>query len=320
MKDSLIYYSVGALLYCPANNETIVQSIINGRFQTKYSLALCLEDTINDNCIEEAEDKLVASLSAIYDKKLEADFYLPKIFIRVRCPEQIPKLYDRFGAAGELVTGFIIPKFAPDNADAYIQAMIQLNEKADRTIYMMPIFESPTLIHLQNRYSILYTLKEKLDSVEKLVLNIRIGGNDLCHMFGFRRHATESIHSITPIANIFSDIITVFSMDYVVSGPVWEYYSGENWDTGLTKELALDRLSGFIGKTAIHPNQIELINQAYKVSATDYADAKNILNWDETSDKLVSGSSTKERMNEYKTHHNWARMILFLAEYYGVFE
>lgn len=320
MKDSLIYYSVGALLYCPANNESIVQSIVSGRFKTKYSLALCLEDTIADDCIKEAEEKLIASLQAIYEKKKTADFYLPKIFIRVRCPEQIQSLFDRFGDANELVTGFIIPKFALDNADVYINTMIQLNKTVNRTIYMMPIFESPTLIHLQSRYSILYALKEKLDSVEEFVLNIRVGGNDLCHMFGFRRHATESIHDIAPITNIFSDIITVFGMDYVISGPVWEYYSGKNWDLGLMAELKQDRLSGFTGKTAIYPNQIELINAAYKVSATDFADAKSILKWNDTSDKFVSGSVTKERMNEYKTHYNWAKRILFLSEYYGVNE
>ena len=122
----------------------------------------------------------------------------------------------------------------------------------------MPIFESPTIINLQNRYDILYTLKNKLDSIGKYILNIRVGGNDLCHSFGFRRASDETIHDIKPISNIFADIITVFGMDYVISGPVWEYYNGPNWNTGLAKELKLDRLSGFIGKTVIHPKQIEL--------------------------------------------------------------
>lgn len=45
-----------------------------------------------------------------------------------------------------------------------------------------------------------------------------------------RRHCDESIHLIRPVADIFSDIITVYGMDYVVSGPVWEYYSGYNWE------------------------------------------------------------------------------------------
>ena len=46
MKDNVIYYSVGALLYCPANKETIADSIINENFGNKFSLALCLEDTM----------------------------------------------------------------------------------------------------------------------------------------------------------------------------------------------------------------------------------------------------------------------------------
>ena len=318
MKDSFIYYTVGALLYCPANNESIAKSIIQERFGSKYSLALCLEDTIRDEYVPEAEQKLIASLQTVLLERQTKNFYIPNIFIRVRRPEQIFTLFERLGTAKELITGFIIPKFALDNADSYINAITKLNETATRTVYMMPIFESPTIINLQYRSNILYALKEKLDAVAQYVLNIRVGGNDLCHMFGFRRHSTESIHSVRPIANIFSDIITVFGMDYVVSGPVWEYFNGDNWDLGLTNELHEDRQCGFIGKTVIHPKQIELVNSAYKVSNTDLADAKAILDWDDNTASLVSGNHSKERMNEYKTHSNWAKTILFLAEYYGV--
>ncbi|MBR4083518.1 MAG: HpcH/HpaI aldolase/citrate lyase family protein [Lachnospiraceae bacterium] len=318
MKDLSIYYTVGALLYCPANNESIAKSIIQERFGNKYSLALCLEDTIKDDCVQEAECKLITALQCIHEASLSQNFYIPKIFIRVRNPEQIPLLFDQLEAASTLITGFIIPKFALDNADAYIGAIEKLNNISNNPVYMMPIFESPTIIHLQHRAHILYALKEKLDTIAPYVLNIRVGGNDLCHTFGFRRQKDESIHSIKPIDNIFSDIITVFGMDYVVSGPVWEYYSGDGWDTGLANELKEDQLCGFLGKTAIHPNQIAIINEAYKVSRNDYEDAKAILNWSEESNKLVSGSSSRERMNEYKTHHNWARKILFMAEYYGI--
>ncbi len=318
MKDSSIYYSVGALLYCPANNETVSRSVIRERFGTKYSLALCLEDTIQDDSVLDAERKLLASLHEIYEKKQHASFYLPKIFIRVRHPEQIHRLYAQAGLANSLITGFIVPKFDLDCADSYIDAIRELNQVSSHPAYMMPIFESPSIIHLQNRCHILYALKEKLDSIEPYVLNIRVGGNDLCHMFGFRRHSTESIHGIRPIANIFSDIITVFGMDYVISGPVWEYYDGENWESGLINELSQDRLCGFIGKTVIHPKQIPVVNAAYQVEPEDLDDAKAILNWNQSSKVLVSGSASKERMNEYKTHYNWARTILFLAEYYGV--
>lgn len=318
MKDSLIYYSVGALLYCPANNKTIVRSIVNGQFGGKYSLALCLEDTIGDGFVREAEQTLLSSLQQIFQKKEQTGFFLPKIFIRVRCPQQIDALYRQLGDARGIVTGFIIPKFDLDNADDYISAICRINESSSKTIYMMPIFESPAIISLQGRSSILYALKEKLDVIEPYVLNIRVGGNDLCHIFGYRRHSNESIHQIQPISHILSDIITAFGMDYVISGPVWEYYDGENWEKGLAAELDQDRQNGFIGKTVIHPKQIEAVNSAYRASASDYEDAKAILGWEADCRSLVSGSVRKERMNEYKTHYNWAKKTMFLAEYYGV--
>ncbi len=318
MKNNILHYSVGALLYCPANQKNIADSVINEKFGTKFSLALCLEDTINDNFVAEAEQILTSSIKQIYRAYQEHSFYLPKIFIRVRNAEQILQLTKAFDNAIEIITGFITPKFSPNNASTYIQELIKANEYTSKKLYMMPIYENASIIDMRNRIDILYSLKETLTQIDDLVLNIRVGGNDLCHMFGFRRHATESIHRITPIANIFSDIATVYGMDYVISGPVWEYYSGENWETGLIQEIQDDKLCGFTGKTVIHPNQIPVINEAYKVSRPDYNDAQSILNWNHNSNSLVSGSQAKERMNEYKTHTNWAQKIMYLAEAYGV--
>lgn len=317
MKD-LLHYSVGPLLYCPANKTTLSDSIISGKFGSHFSLAMCLEDTIKDSEVDKAEIQLINSLLKIYHEGQNNNFYIPKIFIRVRSPKQINSLYDRSGEAQKLLTGFIIPKFSLENADSYINEILRINSKSNVPIYMMPIFESPTIINLKNRADILYTLKEKLDAVEKLVLNIRVGGNDLCHMFGFRRHKNETIHQIRPVADIFSDIITAYGMSYVVSGPVWEYYNGDGWESGLINELEQDRLCGFIGKTIIHPNQIPIVNSAYAVSKSDLADADSILNWNETALSLVSGNPSGERMNEYKTHYNWAKKIKILSNAYGI--
>lgn len=318
MNNSLLYYSVGALLYCPANRKNIADSIVKQRFGTKYSLALCLEDTIRDDSVAEAENILVQTLRKLDQQSVQNDFYVPKIFVRVRNARQIGRLHRAFGESARLITGYILPKFSLENADGFIQEIIKVNEASATPVYTMPIFESPSIIDLRTRYEILYQLKQKLDSVEKNVLNIRVGGNDLCHMFGFRRHDDESIHQIRPIATIFSDIITVYGMDYVVSGPVWEYYQSSNWQKGLYHELADDKLCGFVGKTVIYPSQIEVVNEAYKVPQKDYQDAAAVLNWDKSSHSLVAGSVSKERMNEYKTHSNWALRTLLMAEYFGI--
>ncbi len=318
MNNSPLYYSFGPLLYCPANNESIVNSLTNEKFGSKFSLAMCLEDTIGDNCVEEAEDKLIYSLHKLQEALETKTFFMPKLFVRIRNAEQIQRLLKRADCAASLIYGFIAPKFSINNADNYIHVLTILNESSRHPIRFMPIFEDASLIHLQKRYDILYQLKQKLDAVSELVLNIRVGGNDLCNLFGFRRSSTESIHTIRPVANIFSDIITVYGTDYVISGPVWEYYNGEGWENGLINELKEDRLNGFVGKTVIHPKQIPFVNQAYMVSKKDYEDACSILNWNTNSHSYVSGSIEKERMNEYKTHQKWAEKIMFLAKAYGI--
>ncbi len=107
-------------------------------------------------------------------------------------------------------------------------------------------------------------------------------------------------------------------MDYVVSGPVWEYFNSNNWIQGLQNEINDDKLCGFTGKTVIHPKQIEIINNAYKVNKDDYFSAKSILNWDTSSHSFVSPDINKQRMDEYKTHTNWAKKILLMSEVFGI--
>lgn len=320
MKNNILYYSIGARLYCPANKKSVADSVVQEKFGSKYSLALCLEDTINDRFVEEAEQTLIRTINHIYVSYEKNPFYLPKIFVRVRNESQITRLTRAFGDSLQIVTGYILPKFTTENAAAYIQALIQANETARQKLYVMPIYENMAMIDLRRRIELLYELKDTLAPIEDLVLNIRVGGNDLCHTFGFRRHADESIHQIQPISQIFSDIITVYGMDYVVSGPVWEYYNGPGWEKGLLREIADDKLCGFTGKTVIHPNQIPVVNRAYQVSQTDFNDARSILNWNQNANEYVSGSLTKERMNEYKTHNNWAKKTLFMAEAFGIRE
>jgi len=318
MKNSLLYYRVGPLLYCPANNESIAGSIITGRFGHHYSLALCLEDTIRDDRVPEAEAALISSIKKIHAASSLSLFYIPWIFIRVRTPEQIFALLRCLGKAARLITGFIIPKFSLENADGFIDAVTAVNQNSEQRFYMMPIFESPAIVQLQSRYDLLYRLKDKLDSIEEYVLNVRVGGNDLCRYFGLRRHSNESIYGIRPVSHILSDILTVFGADYVVSGPVWEYYQGDGWESGLRNELNEDRLCGFVGKTVIHPNQIEVVNSAYKVEKKDYEDAKAILNWNPVCDSLVSGSTDRGRMNECKKHESRALRTVLLSQAYGI--
>ena len=56
----------------------------------------------------------------------------------------------------------------------------------------------------------------------------------------------------------------------------------------------------------------------YNHTKKDFDDALDILNWNPENASLVSGSQSKERMNEYKTHGNWAMRTKLLAEAFGL--
>lgn len=309
-------YSVGALLYCPATNERLAEHVAQGAFGKPYSLALCLEDSIGDTAVEQAEAQTAETLRLLKQYREEGAFYLPKIFIRVREPEQIGRLLAAIDAS--LVTGFVLPKFCERNAEAYLRQMEEGEASLGRRLYAMPILESRELTDLRRRRKELFRVKDYLDGAGEQILNIRVGGNDLCNVFGIRRHWRDTIYDMGPVADILKDIVAVFSRDYVVSGPVWEYFSGEGWQEGLRRELRLDRLNGFVGKTVIHPNQIAVVNESLMVDAADRDDAERILGWGEGEGLMVEKNASSQRMTEVKTHGRWAKRTAILARIYGV--
>lgn len=320
MNDIDLRYSVGPLLYSPALNAKIASFILSSQFGTDYSVALCLEDTIADSAVGQALEQLEKTFAMLHIAATTDKVTLPKIFVRVRDPEQIRTVYRKISVFSDVFSGFIFPKYSLANADDYNGEFSQMLSESTKQLYMMPILESTDIVDYASRQSVLIRLKRKIDSVKDHVLNIRVGGNDFCNVFGVRRHIDETIYDILPVSQLLCDILTVFSRDYVVSAPVWEYYASENdeWITGLKRELKHDILNGFVGKTVIHPNQIPVVLNSLKVDRKDYDDAMQILNWGDENQTLVVGSVNSTRMNEMKTHKHWAERIVATAKIYGI--
>lgn len=319
MEDIELKYSVGALMYSPALNDKISKLIINKALGKRYSIALCLEDTVASDSVQTAELQVKKTIRDLAAASKSKAFYMPMLFVRVREPEQVGRIFEQIKEYQEVFTGFIFPKYTISNADKYNMELQRVNEHSHKKVYMMPILESGDIIDFRHRNEVLSEIKEKIDSMKTYVLNVRVGGNDFTNEFAVRRHCDETIYDILPIAQVLGDILTVFSRDYVVSGPVWEYFSNKNdeWKLGLINELKYDKLNGFIGKTVIHPKQIPVVNEMLKITRNDYEDAKLILGWDNIG-LQVGKSFGGERMNEVKTHYNWAKKTVLLAEIYGV--
>lgn len=321
-KKNILQYSLGGLMYSPAINATIADMVISQKYEGVRSIALCLEDAVSDNAVEEAEEQLFVTLKKIYDAVKSGEINnvnIPLIFVRVRNSAQVQRIYDRAGDYG-LLTGFIFPKFSMANAIEYINEICFVNRNSQKPVYFMPILETADILSVSTRIESLTVIKKMLDSVKELVLNVRIGGNDFCNVYGFRRNCNQTIYDISVIRDVISDIVNIFGADYVVSAPVWEYFDNKNndeWKKGLEKELQLDRLNGLIGKTAVHPSQVPIINNSLCVDKNDYFDAVKILGWKD--DVFgVSKSTGGDRMNEQKVHQKWAEKIIALSCIYGV--
>ena len=317
-----IKYSLGGLLYAPGMSKNVPQKVKDGAFKNLTSFAFCLEDTIKDDCLEEAERILKDVLRDFTEIEEEKR---PLIFIRIRTPEHLKHIVKMYAEYADIIAGYLLPKFDLSNMRDYIDCIKEINSKSrpnGKATYIMPILETRMVADISTRVGTLTKIKEGLDTIKDYVLNVRVGGNDFCNLYGLRRTANQSIYDIGVIRDIFVDIINIFASDYVVSGPVWEYFGQTPdgvWDKGLERELELDRLNGFIGKTAIHPTQVPIIYESLKVRRSDYNDAVKILGWDK-GPLGVAKSEGGNRMNEVKVHTKWAEKISILAEIYGIKE
>lgn len=313
--DELLPYRLGGLLYTPALNAGMAQKIKEQTYPRLTSLAFCLEDSIQDAALPQAEKTLVETLKALLDTPER-----PLLFVRVRNPRHLERIHGQLGALEEILTGYILPKFDLANCNDYAGLIEKYNVGRHTPLYIMPTLESRMIALPGGRDNMLLRIKEVLNGVKKWVLNIRVGGNDFCNVYGLRRSVRQNIYEVGVVRDILVDILRVFSADYVVSGPVWEYF-GEDpagaWAAGLRAELELDRLNGFIGKTAVHPAQLPVIYEGLQVSREDYEDAQQILGWNR-GDYGVAKSTGGGRMNEVKCHSKWAERVSKLAEIYGV--
>ena len=323
----ILQYALGALLYMPGTNTKIAKKILNKENTNMKSMVLCLEDSIGDSIVEQAEKNVIHTITELNNAIVSGNFSvsdLPLIFIRVREHGQMKKLTKMLGNCISTITGFVLPKFNKNNADIYIQEFEQILDISKFPLYLMPIIESKDIMYKPYRMENLCYIHSKLQPISNNVLCIRIGGVDFCNIFGIRRSINTSIWDISVVSNCISDIINIFATDYIISGPTWEFFENKTkpdetaWIDGLKREVFLDKINGLIGKTCIHPSQIPFIQQSLVVTESEYHNALQILSMSSQSLIGVKKGINGNQMNESKTHINWAKKILALSGIYGI--
>lgn len=350
----LLASALGATLYCPGDRPKIAKAVVKQAARGCVSMVLCLEDAIADSAVPAAEVNVAEAIRTLHTLSVaKPHIALPLLFVRVRSAEQMLRLAESCGEAITLLSGFVVPKFENENgyAEAFFEALheIQRQSGADGTagaqrLRLMPILESPRMIHSETRTSALSSIREILHDNRDDVLAARIGATDLSSAFGLRRSRDLTVYDVQVVASVISDIVNVLGRtedSFVITGTVWEHYETERilrpqlrltpfveanekelrhklllgGLDGLIREISLDQANGLLGKTVIHPTHVSVVHAMSVVSHEEYSDATVILG---NANGGASASPYGNKMNEAKPHSAWAHKTMLRAEAFGV--
>ncbi|MGV9244676.1 HpcH/HpaI aldolase/citrate lyase family protein [Streptomyces sp. NPDC003710] len=337
--------ALGATLYSPATRPHLADDVLKQAGRGVVSMVLCLEDSIDDADVVDAEENLVRQLTDLLSRP-EAE--LPLLFIRVRVPAQIPDLVARLGPAVRLLSGFVLPKFTEERGVPFLEALTAAETASGRRLFAMPVLESPDLLYLETRRETLAGIVRTVDKWRDRVLALRLGVTDFCSSYGLRRAPDMTAYDVQIVASVIADVVNVLGRadgtGFTVTGPVWEYFRAqermfkpqlrrspflegeveelrealiEHDLDGLLREIALDRANGLLGKTCIHPSHVMPVHALSVVSHEEYSDAQDILRPERLGGGVLRSAYTN-KMNEVKPHRAWAERTLQRAEVFGV--
>lgn len=283
---------LGATLYVPATRTDLFDIVTGRRHPGLRSAVLCLEDSIRPADVPRA----LTNLSVLL-RRLSEEEARPPVFIRPRDDRMLAHILGFVGI--EAIQGFVIPKATADSLPFYLRAL------ASDAHLLMPTLETREAFDQAE----LARMREQLLAIKERILCIRIGGNDLLHTIGARRSSVRTAYE-GPLGGTIAGLVTAFApFGFSLSAPVFEHFDSPDL---LREEVEHDIEHGLLTKTAIHPAQIEVIQSAYQVRATELAEAREILSGDRGVFAL-NGS-----MCEPATHGRWAEAIVKRAAIYGV--
>jgi citrate lyase beta subunit len=283
---------LGATLYIPAVRENMA-TIANGlKYPQLRSMVFCTEDSIHDKEIELALERITDLLAHIQPSdKLR--------FIRARNPKILERLLALPNI--EKINGFVFPKIDLKNFNDYFSLVANTDFKNMLTLESKDVFEQSKMCLLRDKLLEL--------NYQHNILALRIGGNDLLQHLGLRRPQDRTVYE-TPLGFVIYQLINVFKpYGFELTAPVFEHLNKLEL---LIKETQQDISCGLIGKTAIHPSQLNIIEACYRVDREDVAIAEAILHKEATAVFKMNDS-----MCEIATHRIWASNVLKRHQIYG---
>ncbi len=335
--------ALGATLYSQGTNPSLADNARRVADVGATSQVWCIEDAVAHDDVPAAKANVIAQLRRLHEAAADE---LPLLFVRVRTPAQICEIVEGAGPAAAVLSGFVLPKMAPDvRGERMFAALEEASDQAGRQLWGMPVLEHPELAWRETRDEHLQGLRSLFDAHRESILSLRIGATDLSGLFGLRRDRDTIVWDIAVVRDVLSAVLNTFTRagDYLCSGAVWEHFHGpdrllkpvlretpfvEFGATGLRRkllrdnadalmhEVLLDRANGFTGKTVIHPTHVGIVNALHAVGLEEYDDALAIA--EQHLRGGVTASSAGNKMNEAGPHGLWAEQVIARGQAFGV--
>lgn len=281
---------LGASLYVPGVHPDL-ERVLSGEHPARPQSAIaCTEDSIAEADVGRAVDRLRLILRRL--PPLSAG---PLRFIRPRNVSVFRQLLRLPGI--DRVHGFVIPKADGSTLPAYLRAL------GSRATHLMPTLETAAVFDRDG----VHEIKELLGraSVKPRVLCLRIGGNDLLRLLGLKRSPGHTIYD-TPVGCLIPSLIFAFRpAGFRLTGVACDDFSDSHL---LEREARKDRLMGLVGKTAIHPSQVHIIQQEFSPTSLELDTAQAII------ERAAGGAfGMNGTMLEPAVHLAWATDVMASA-------
>jgi len=275
-----------SLVFVPGNNPRFLEK---AKSLPADIVCFDLEDSVPDKEKKKARTLIKNTLK-------QRSKYSPDVFVRTNSPESGKIVADLKEIVQKGIDGIVIPKVNSAKELKKIEKIISTLEKKRKTkgIRLMPSIESA--LGVVNCYEIASSSKR----IDALVFGIFDLLNDMGIEYtkGNPRGSKYSRYKV-PVASTAAGI-------YAIDG-IWQDLKDKN---GFTKDCQVGRSLGYVGKSVIHPDQIQTVHKIFHPSKPEIEWAKKVCTVYEKSTKRGKGATVVEGKMIDEVHYKRAKALL----------
>lgn len=234
---------IRSYLYVPGSDPRRIEKALASEAD---AVILDLEDAVAPNRKEEARTTVAEVLRSEHEKP---------VFVRINAPDSVLAEEDVEAVAGPRLAGLRLPKTeSPESVRRVAQWLDKLGCEAG----LQCLIESA--LGLEFAFEIA--------GAHEKVVGMSLGEADLAADLG--------VHGDAGLLYARSRLVAA-TRAAGLPGPVQSVYTNVRDAEGLRRSTMEGKNMGFVGRSAIHPAQIEVINEVFTPTEEEVAEAKDLL-------------------------------------------